>query len=34
MTSNGADATHPDGALTDGFTLTVDALRANGADKM
>jgi oxalyl-CoA decarboxylase len=34
MTSNGADATHPDGALTDGFTLTVDALRANGVDKM
>jgi oxalyl-CoA decarboxylase len=35
MTSNGTDATtHPDGALTDGFTLTVDALQANGVDKM
>jgi oxalyl-CoA decarboxylase len=30
-----ADAvTHPDGALTDGSAVTVDALRANGVDKM
>ncbi len=27
-------STHPDGALTDGFTLTVDALRANGVGTM
>ncbi|MGW1159527.1 oxalyl-CoA decarboxylase [Streptomyces sp. NPDC002519] len=29
-----AAATHPDGAITDGFTLTVDALQLNGVDKM
>jgi oxalyl-CoA decarboxylase len=35
MTPNVADAvTHPDGALTDGFTLTVEALRANGVENM
>ena len=35
MALNATDAvTHPDGALTDGFTLTVDALQANGVDKM
>ncbi len=27
-------STHPDGALTDGFTLTADALRANGVGTM
>jgi oxalyl-CoA decarboxylase len=26
--------THPDGAITDGFTLTVDALQANDVDTM
>ena len=35
MTSNAADTiTHPNGSLTDGFTLTVDALQANGVEKM
>jgi len=29
-----ATAAHPDGALTDGFTLTVDALQINGVDKI
>ena len=35
MVTNVADTvTHPDGALTDGFTLTVDALQTNGVDTM
>ncbi len=35
MALNVTDAvTHPDGAVTDGFTLTVDALQANGVDTM
>jgi oxalyl-CoA decarboxylase len=35
VAQNIADAaTHHDGALTDGFALTVDALRANGVDKI
>jgi oxalyl-CoA decarboxylase len=35
LTSDGADAvTHPDGELTDGFTLTVDALRKNDVNTM
>ncbi len=35
MASSGADVvTHPNGLLTDGFRLTVDALQANGVDKI
>jgi len=35
MAENSADAgEHPDGALTDGFALTVDALRANEVDNI
>src|SRR5260370_25033446 len=35
MAPNVADVvTHPDGVLTDGFTLTVDALQANGVETM
>ncbi len=35
LTSDGATmVTHPDGSVTDGFTLTVDALLVNGVETM